>query len=190
MCFRMVRTRQGARIDPSPVRGSDQSFRNESDPDWDPLADTSSHIPATSMYFEASESVRLQDDSLSRQADVSMPEVSDRRGGDNIPPPVEPVAGSNPFSDHAFMEHIVRAVAAEMVVGASGTAPRLGGVVTIVQWVKGMREMGCMTYGGEEDAEVTRHWLRKVERVINQMQVPEELRVDCVTQLLVDSAHS
>ncbi|KAL9397429.1 hypothetical protein Peur_011682 [Populus x canadensis] len=50
--------------------------------------------------------------------------------------------------------------------------------------------MGCMTYGGEEDVEVVGHWLRKVERVINQMQVLEELRVDCVTQLLVDSAHS
>jgi hypothetical protein len=29
-----------------------------------------------------------------------------------------------------------------------------------------------------------------VERVINQMQVLEELRVDCVTQLLIESAHS
>jgi len=121
------------------------------------------------------ESVRLRDDSLSRQIDVSIPEVSDRRGGDNIPPPVEPVAGSNLFSDYAFMKHIVRAVAAGMVAGASGTTPRLGGVVTIVQWVKGMREMGCMTYGGGEEAEVAGHWQRKVERVINQMQVPEEL---------------
>jgi hypothetical protein len=59
-----------------------------------------------------------------------------------------------------------------------------------VQWVKGMREMSCMTYYGKEDAEVAGHWLRKVERVINQMQVPEELRVDCVTRLLVESAHS
>ena len=66
MCFRMVRTRQGARTDPSPVRGSDQIFRNESDPDWDPLADTSSHPPAMTMYSEAGELVRLQDDSLSR----------------------------------------------------------------------------------------------------------------------------
>jgi hypothetical protein len=85
------------------------------------------------------------------------------------------------------MEHIVRAVAAGMVAGSSSTTPRLGGVVTIVQWVKGMREMGYMTYNAEEDVG---HWLRKVERVINQMQVPEELRVDCVTQLLVESAHS
>jgi hypothetical protein len=175
----MVRTRQGARTDPSPVRGSDQSFRNESDPDWDPLADTSSHILATSVYSEASESVRLRDDSLSCQVD-----------GDNIPPPVEPVVGSNPFSDPAFIEHIVRAVVAGMVTGVSGTAPRSGGVVTIVQWVKGMREMGYMTYGGEKDVEVVGHWLRKVERVINQMQVPEELWLDYVTQPLVDSAHS
>ncbi|KAL9350762.1 hypothetical protein Peur_058017 [Populus x canadensis] len=50
--------------------------------------------------------------------------------------------------------------------------------------------MGCTTYRGKEDVEVAGHWLRKVERVINQMQVPEELRVDCVTQLLVESAHS
>ena len=115
-----------------------------------------------------------------------MPEGPDTQGGDNIPPQVAPVAGSSPFLDLAFMEHIVRAVAGGMAVGASSTAPRSGGVVTIVQWVKGMREMGCMTYHGEEDAEVAGHWLRKVERVINQMQVPEELRVDCVTQLLVD----
>jgi hypothetical protein len=56
-----------------------------------------------------------------------------------------------------------------------------------VQWVKGMGEMGCMTYYGEED---TGNWLRKMERVINQMQVPEELQVDCVTHLLIECAHS
>jgi hypothetical protein len=132
MCFRMVRTRQGARTDPSPVPGSDQSFRNESDPDWDPLADTSSHIPATSVYSERGKSVKLRDDLLSRQADVSMPEVLDKHGGNNIPLLVAPVAGSNPFSDLAFMEHIVRAVVAGMAAGASSTAPRSGGVVTIV----------------------------------------------------------
>ena len=48
------------------------------------------------------------------------------------------IAGSNPFLDPAFMEHIVRAVAAGMVAGPSNTTPRLGGVVTIVQWVKGI----------------------------------------------------
>jgi hypothetical protein len=73
MCFRMVRTKQGARTDPSPVRGSDQSFCNESESDWDPLADTSSRIPTTSVYSERGESVRLREDSLPRRADVSIP---------------------------------------------------------------------------------------------------------------------
>jgi len=66
--------------------------------------------------------------------------------GDNIPLPVAPVAESNLFSDPAFMQHIVRAVAAGMVAGTSNMTPRSGGIVAIVQWVKGMREMGCMTY--------------------------------------------
>ena len=180
----MVRTRQGARTDPSPVRGSDQSLHYESDPDWDPMADTSSHVHATSVYSKRDESVRLRDDSVSHQAGVSMSEVSDRQGGDHVPPLVAPTAVSNPFLDPTFMDHMVRAVVARMAVGASGTALRSGGVVTIVQWVKGMREMGCMTYCGEEDAEVVRHWLREVERVISQMQV------ECVTQLLIESAHS
>ena len=47
--------------------------------------------------------------------------------------------------------------------------------------MKGMREMGCMTYSGEKDTEVAGHLLRKVERVIDPMQVLEENRVDCVT---------
>ena len=81
-----------------------------------------------------------------------MHEVSNKHGGDNIPPPRASVVGSNPFLDLAFMEHIVRVVTVGMVVGASSTDARSGGVVTIVQWVKGMREMSCMTYSGEEDA--------------------------------------
>jgi hypothetical protein len=65
-----------------------------------------------------------------------MPKVSNRNEGDNIPLPVAPIAGSNPFLDPTFIEHIVRAVAAGMVAGASSTAPKSRGVVTIVQWVK------------------------------------------------------
>ena len=72
-----------------------------------------------------------------------------------------PVAGSNPFSDPAFMEYIMRAVSARMVARASSTTPRLGELVTIMQWVKGMREMGCMTYLGEEDVEVVIHYFVK-----------------------------
>jgi len=53
-----------------------------------------------------------------------------------------------------------------------------------------MQEMGYVTYCGEEDAEIVGHCLKKVEKVIGQMQVQEELRVDCATQLLIESAHS
>jgi len=144
----MVRRRQGTRTDPFPVRGSDQSLHYKSDPDWDPLTDTSSHVPTMSLYFEKGESVRLRDDSLSRQAGVIMPDVSDIRWGDNIPPSVAPIVGLNPFLDPASMDHIVRAVAVGMAAGASSTTPRSGRVVTIVQWVRCMRGIGCMTYRG------------------------------------------
>ncbi|KAL9339107.1 hypothetical protein Peur_068122 [Populus x canadensis] len=64
MWFRMVRTRQGARTDPFPIRGSDQSFHYESDPDWDPLIDASSHVHTTSIYSARGETVRRQGDSF------------------------------------------------------------------------------------------------------------------------------
>ena len=44
--------------------------------------------------------------------------------------------------------------------------------------------MGCGTFSGEEDAEVVGHWMHKIERVIEQMQIPEETKVDCASQLL------
>jgi len=59
MWFGIVRTRQGARTDSFPVRGSDQSLHYESDPNWDPLTDTFYHIPATSVYSERVELVRF-----------------------------------------------------------------------------------------------------------------------------------
>ena len=96
----------------------------------------------------------------------------------------------NPYSDPVFLEQLVKAVVAGMAAGALHAPPRVEKVVTLVQWVKGMHKMGCTTYSGEEDAKVAGHWLRKVERVIDQLHVPEETRVDCVTQLLIESAHS
>jgi hypothetical protein len=71
------------------------------------------------------------------------------------------------------MDHIVRAVAAGMAVGASSVASRSGGAVTIVQCVGCMRGMGCMIYHGEEDAEVAGLRLKKRKKrrgkSINQM---------------------
>jgi hypothetical protein len=51
-----------------------------------------------------------------------------------------------------------------------------------------MREMGCKPYMGEQDAEVAMRWIRKVEKTMIQINIPEGLRVDCATQLLSDKA--
>ena len=41
--------------------------------------------------------------------------------------------------------------------------------------------MVCVKYLGDEEVEIARYWLRKVGRVIDQIPVLKELRVDCVT---------
>jgi hypothetical protein len=74
-----------------------------------------------------------------------------------MPPPTALIVAPNPFSDLKFMDHLVRSLTAGMAAKAFSTAPRLERVVTIVQWVKGMQEMGYVTYCGEEDVEVVRH---------------------------------
>jgi hypothetical protein len=51
-----------------------------------------------------------------------------------------------------------------------------------------MREIGCKPYMGEQDAEVAMRWIRKVEKTMIQINIPEGLRVDCATQLLLDKA--
>jgi hypothetical protein len=53
-----------------------------------------------------------------------------------------------------------------------------------------MREMGCELVFREEDAKIGGHWLRKVKKSLNQISVLEDLRVDCATQLLSDSART
>jgi hypothetical protein len=72
-----------------------------------------------------------------------------------------PAVAPNPYSDPVFLEQIVKVVAVGMAE-ASGSAPRQERVVTLVHWVKGMREMGCVTFSREEDAEVAVHWLMRL----------------------------
>jgi hypothetical protein len=67
-----------------------------------------------------------------------------------------PVVAPNPYSDLAFLEQILRAVVVEMAEAFS-LALKPERVVTLVLWVKRMREMGCVTLSGEEDAEVAGH---------------------------------
>jgi len=53
-----------------------------------------------------------------------------------------------------------------------------------------MRELGCEAFLGEQDAEITGRWLRKVESVMTQMRVPDDWQVSCATQLLSDRAQT
>jgi len=48
--------------------------------------------------------------------------------------------------------------------------------------------MGCESYMGEHDTEVAERWIRKVEKIIIQINTPKGLRVYCATQLLSDRA--
>jgi hypothetical protein len=41
---------------------------------------------------------------------------------------------------------------------------------------------------GEQDAEVARRWIRKVEKTMIEISILEGLRVNCATQLLSDRA--
>jgi len=76
-----------------------------------------------------------------------------------------PAVAPNPYSDPTFLEQIVKVVAAGMAK-VSGSAPRQVRVVTLVHWVKGMREMGCVTFSKEEDAEVAVHWLMRLTQIL------------------------
>jgi hypothetical protein len=51
-----------------------------------------------------------------------------------------------------------------------------------------MREMGCEPYMGEQDAEIAGRWIRKVEKTMIQISIPEGKRVNYATQLLSDRA--
>ena len=151
---------------------------------------TTSHQFVASTHSKRGDSWGHQDDHVTSRIEVSPAETLGGQGSEDRPPPVTSTITPNPFSDPTFLEQMVKAVAAGMATGASNSTPRAERVITLFQWVKGMREMGCTAYSGEEDAEIVGHWLRKAERVIDQMRVPEETRVDCVTQLLTESAHS
>ena len=70
-----------------------------------------------------------------------------------MPPPMTSTITLNPYLDPMFFEQLVKVVVAGMVVGASNSTPRAERVITLIQWVKDMQEMGCTTYSGEEDTE-------------------------------------
>jgi hypothetical protein len=66
----------------------------------------------------------------------------------------------------------------------------LDNVVTLVWVAKSMRELGCDSFSGEPDVEIAGRWLRTVENIMEQIQVTEDLLVNCATHLLSDRARS
>jgi hypothetical protein len=70
----------------------------------------------------------------------------------------------------------------------SEAATAINDVIQLVRLVKSMREIGCEPYSGEQNAEVAGRWIRKVEKIMIQIKIPHDLRVDCATQLLLDGA--
>lgn len=60
---------------------------------------------------------------------------------------------------------------------------------TLVYWVKNMREMGCIPFLGEEDAEVVRYWLLKMGQSLLYIPGPVDMQVACVAQLLLDGVY-
>jgi hypothetical protein len=46
-------------------------------------------------------------------------------------------------------------------------------VMLLVRLVKSMREMDCEPYMGEQDAEIAERWIRKVEKTMIQISIPE-----------------
>jgi hypothetical protein len=53
-----------------------------------------------------------------------------------------------------------------------------------------MNDMGCLLLLEDEDAEVAGQWLQKIEESLTQILVPEEMRVNYMAQLLVESAQA
>ena len=146
-------------------REYDSLYRNENV--RDPLLDTTSHQPAMSTHLERGELQGHQDDPASHRAELLIPEVANSQGPKDRPPQMALTVTPNPYSNPIFFEQLAAGDGRRCIQFHSSSRKR----VTLVQWVKGMREMGCTTYSGEEDAEVAGHWLRKVERVIDQMQI-------------------
>lgn len=50
--------------------------------------------------------------------------------------------------------------------------------------------MECEPFMGDHDVEVASRWFRKIEKTLIQIKVPDELKVDSTSQLLIDRAQS
>jgi hypothetical protein len=150
--------------DSSPIRRKKYDSLDGNKAEGDPLMDTASHLPATSAHYEKGESRGHQDDLVPRRAEVLLCRAMSGQGPKDRPPPATPMATPNPYSDPFIFGATSQGCSSRDNCRNIQSCLSAERVVTLVQWVKGMREMGCTTYLEEEDVELAGHWLRKVEK--------------------------
>ena len=199
--FRMVRTRQGTRTEPPSFerRGGNQGTQGWQDED--PLDDTASHAPMMLPELLQEETGAAGEGGRPNQTEEVPPVATGQQERSEAQPSTIPTGVAPQYVDPGFLVQIVKAVMEGMAGSATQTTPTtqvplvapatnvtMDNVVPLVRLVKSMREMGCEPYMGEQDAEIAGRWIRKVEKTMIQIRIPEGLRVDCATQLLSDRA--
>jgi hypothetical protein len=199
----MVRTRQEIRTDLSSAGRGNRDIDFFEGQEESPLEDTASHAPLVSTQAGHEESTGPQVRQAPRQTGDVWPTVSALRERVEEPYYTTPARPSVSHVDPMLLTQLVKAVMESManvatLMPASPLAPIIqtiseaatttNDVVHLVHLVKSMREMGCEPYSGEQDAEVAKRWIRKVEKTMIQIKISHDLRVDCATQLLSDDA--
>ena len=169
--------------------------------DEDPLDDTASHAPIIPPETLQGEDTVAGEGPRPHQTEGTPPVATEQRERSEAQPSTVPTGVPPQYVDAGLLVQIVKAVMEGMASSAAQTTPTtqippaapttsmtMDNVVPLVRLVKSMREMGCEPYMGEQDAEIAGRWIRKVEKTMIQISIPEGLRVNCASQLLSDRA--
>jgi len=169
--------------------------------DEDPLDDTTSHAPVIPPETLQGEAAVVGGGRRPNQIEEVPPVAAEQQERSEAQPSTISTSVPPQYVDARLLIHIVKAMMKGMAGSATQTTPAMqipqaapatgtttDNVVLLVQLVKSMREMGCEPYMGEQDAEMARRWIRKVEKTMIQIRIPKDLKVNCATQLLSDRA--
>ncbi|KAL9400951.1 hypothetical protein Peur_004800 [Populus x canadensis] len=196
----MVRTRQGTQTEPPSLerRGMNRGAQGWQDEDLD---DTASHAPIIPPETLQGEDTMAGEGPRPHQTEGTPSVAMEQRERPEAQPSTVPTGVPPQYVDAGLLVQIVKAVMEGMANSVAQTTPTtqnppaapttsmtMDNVVPLVRLVKSMREMGCEPYMGEQDAEIAGRWIRKVEKTMIQISIPEGLRVNCASQLLSDRA--
>jgi hypothetical protein len=163
------------------------------------LDDTTSHAPIIPTETLQGEAAVVGEGRRPNQTEGVPQVAAEQQERLEAQPSTIPTGMPPQYVDAGLLVQIVKAVMEGMAGSATRTTPTTqipqaapmtsmttDNVVPLVRLVKSMREMGCEPYMGEQDAKIARRWIRKVEKTMIQISIPEGLRVNCATQLLSD----